>query len=267
MPHNGHMEITTKVGCYLFCDFCPQDMLVKAYGNNEKFMSLAKFVSYITKIPNEINIHFSGMCEPFLNDNCVDMIKYTFQKGHSVSVFTTLVGLNIDKYKELLEYDYDMFCIHVPDDAMRSKFNISNEYVNLLQYAIKNKPVSKNFWISCHGFPHQKIKHLVDMQVDNYIIDRAGNVDIQGIQKSYIPNGEFTCSAVGNSLNQNILLPNGDVLLCCMDYGMQHVLGNLNNNTYKELFEGQEAQKIRRVCRSISNEDILCKHCNRAIKF
>jgi len=26
---------------------------------------------------------------------------------------------------------------------------------------------------------------------------------------------------------RNVLLPNGDVVLCCMDYGLDHILGNL----------------------------------------
>ena len=35
-------------------------------------------------------------------------------------------------------------------------------------------------------------------------------------------------------------LPNGDVLLCCVDYAMKHVLGNLREQDYASLFEGEQ---------------------------
>jgi hypothetical protein len=36
-----------------------------------------------------------------------------------------------------------------------------------------------------------------------------------------------------NRLESNILLPNGDLLICCMDYGMEYVFGNLLMNHTK----------------------------------
>ena len=38
-------------------------------------------------------------------------------------------------------------------------------------------------------------------------------------------------------MNHNVLLPNGDVVLCCMDFGMQHVLGNLKRQSYEEILK------------------------------
>jgi hypothetical protein len=35
------MEITTVIGCRVYCDFCPQDLLMKKYGelnNNKKYL-------------------------------------------------------------------------------------------------------------------------------------------------------------------------------------------------------------------------------------
>ena len=31
---------------------------------------------------------------------------------------------------------------------------------------------------------------------------------------------------------QNVLLPNGDVVLCCMDWSAEHVLGNNDRMTF-----------------------------------
>ncbi|MER9007171.1 SPASM domain-containing protein [Mesorhizobium sp. M0862] len=37
---------------------------------------------------------------------------------------------------------------------------------------------------------------------------------------------------------RNVLLPNGDVTLCCTDFERRHVLGNLLRDEYADLFEG-----------------------------
>ena len=37
--------------------------------------------------------------------------------------------------------------------------------------------------------------------------------------------GRIICKT--NSLNYNVLIPNGDVQLCCMDYGLDAKIGNL----------------------------------------
>ena len=36
--------------------------------------------------------------------------------------------------------------------------------------------------------------------------------------------------------DQNVVLPNGDVLLCCMDYAMKHRIGNLIEGDYFSMF-------------------------------
>lgn len=46
------MEITTVVGCRVYYDFCPQDLLMKKYGeenNTKKFLLSFFCVNYILK--------------------------------------------------------------------------------------------------------------------------------------------------------------------------------------------------------------------------
>jgi len=267
MSHNAHLEVTTNIGCFLNCVFCPQEKLIKSYGNDKiKNLFLDDFKKYIDKIPVEVDIHFSGFCEPFINLYCTEMIEYAVRNRHKVSIFTTLMGTTKQDYEKLSNYHFDKICIHIPDNEGRSKFKITDDYINLLEYVLKNKLSCNKFWINCHGTPHKKIEHLINEPIDTFIIDRAGNVEIEGTTKNDIY-GMFTCSAVGHKLNQNVLLPNGDIVLCCMDYELKHVLGNLNYCSYNELFFGKEAEKIRKTFDGKICEDILCEKCNRAIKI
>jgi hypothetical protein len=70
------------------------------------------------------------------------------------------------------------------------------------------------------------------------MLSRAGNIE----GKMDVPTptklkGPIRCRSCNDLLNHNVLLPNGDVLLYCMDYGMKHILGNLLSVDYASLFE------------------------------
>lgn len=59
----------------------------------------------------------------------------------------------------------------------------------------------------------------------------------------------------------NVILPNGDVLLCCNDYGMQHALGNFMTSDYPALHPIEEFLK---AATGLADEtiEILCRRCD-----
>ena len=79
--------------------------------------------------------------------------------------------------------------------------------------------------------------------------------------------GKISCSLCGQALNHNILLPDGRVLLCCMDYGMKHVLGNLTEQSYAEIMNGKEIDKIKAAINGDESIDILCRRCSSATEI
>lgn len=46
---------------------------------------------------------------------------------------------------------------------------------------------------------------------------------------------------------QNVCLPNGDVYLCCMDYGLDHKLGNSLNTNFNDL-QRKQSYELCRFC-------------------
>jgi hypothetical protein len=261
MSHNAHLEITTRIGCKVNCKFCPQDKLLKNYKSLTKVLSFRSFKRFLDKVPKEVDIHFSGMAEPFLNKDCLKMINYARQNEHNVSVFTTTIGLDIKTYEKMLDIEFDMFCVHIADNNNLTNIKVDDEYIELIDFISKNKPNCKKFWWQCHGQTHESLNGIIDFNVDRYMIDRAGNVENEVFNKIDI-DGRFICTAVGKNLNQNILLPNGDVVLCCMDYELKHILGNLKRDSYVDLLMSNEANNVRfsmdGMCKS------LCNKCSRA---
>ena len=80
--------------------------------------------------------------------------------------------------------------------------------------------------------------------------------------------GKIGCRATGGKtpLDRVELLPNGNVCLCCMDYGLKHIIGNLLCDSWNELFESNEYKFIEQ---GLKNEelDILCRTCQDAIQL
>jgi hypothetical protein len=76
--------------------------------------------------------------------------------------------------------------------------------------------------------------------------------------------GRITCSTAQRKLNHNVLLPDGTVILCCMDYGCQHVLGNLLAQPYQTLFTGAAMDA---VLAGLDDPELplLCRRCVRAV--
>ena len=79
------LEITTVVGCPLMCTFCPQDALKKSYaGGSDKYLSLETFATVLDKVPEHVQLDFSGMSEPWANPDATRMVELALQRGRRV---------------------------------------------------------------------------------------------------------------------------------------------------------------------------------------
>ena len=120
----------------------------------------------------------------------------------------------------------------------------------------------------CHAQaePDPKVEEAFRGKVDIVwdLMDRAGNLKGDGLITKKQEKGRLSCSDCGEALNKNILLPDGTVLLCCMDFGMKHVLGNLLTQSYEEICNGKEMTMIREGLNGNEQIDILCRRCTHA---
>ena len=93
-----------------------------------------------------------------------------------------------------------------------------------------------------------------------FMHDRAGNVEGQPHQ--LIDNSKpLYCINCGVLLNHNVLLPDGTVIMCCMDYGMTEVFGNLFTQNYYAVLNSNTAIAARQ---KMSESDCLCRKCTNA---
>jgi hypothetical protein len=65
---------------------------------------------------------------------------------------------------------------------------------------------------------------------------RSGNLVQEGVKEASTvtpDDGPVICGR-DKYIYNNVMLPNGDVVLCCQDYHLDHVLGNLFEQSFAE---------------------------------
>jgi hypothetical protein len=258
-------EITTKIGCRNACVYCPQDKLINAYRirNGDLLMSLETFKVCIDKIPLNVEIEFSGMAEPWLNPDCTKMVLYAHQKGYRISVYTTLVGMTLKDVDLLKGVPFSRFWLHLPSIGGEEQIKADDNYFLVLKRVYDFLQPRKNeIDVSYHyrgEEPHPRLKEILGEDLKRKKLStRASNVRVKGVDVPSRKKGIISCK---RNLRHNVLFPNGDVALCCMDYGLQHIIGNLLKSDYASLFKSDEFLKVQNGLRDESL-DILCRYCD-----
>ena len=253
------LEITTVIpekGCVVDCVFCPQRTLEKVY-TGTRSLSLDMFKTLIDKVPTDVRITFAGFTEPWMNRYCTDMLLYANEQGHPISVFTTGVGLTIDDLERIVDVPYagnpnGGFILHLPDSELLARHPITPGYIKTLQWLKDNQHRIQNFSTMSMGLVHPSVSHLFDWAPTYQMWSRGANLIRESMEKPelitykdrwksiYHSDKNRTCGCVEH-LYHNVLLPNGDVSLCCMDYGLDHILGNLNTQTYEDIIPNENS--------------------------
>ena len=271
------MEINTVIACRVKCDFCPQDLMSEEYLsiNNKTninygspdIMTLETFKTCLLKIPKSVPIAFSGYAEPFLNPECSKMIVYAFNSGYAVEVFSTLVGLTLKDIDKIKHIPFRVFHIHLPDEEMYAKIAVNSNYLEVFEHLLSSN--ISNLSAITMGTVHPKIKSFLKSNIlADKMVNRAGNlksIDTEFKRKT----GPLVCNRASRTslvdrLDENVLLPNGDVTLCANDYGLKNILGNLTQSSYQSLFQNENFENIKKKMKS-DNGEIICRNCPEAV--
>jgi len=225
-----HLDVTTKIGCPVQCKtFCPQDVLVKNYKSKKIYLSPNDFDLLLKQVPPTILISFSGFGEPFSNPNLIELVDVAYTQGHQIAFDSTLFGATREQIQKLLTYPIYYFQLHLPD-GKHMVIPLTDEYKD-------------NVFSVLQGIPNLFITIM-----NNYFVSNNRENTSRGIFSKTVRYG--FCRKFRHP--QFVLLPNGDVILCCMDYTLQAKVGNLFEESYN---------KIRKRYLKNPRKFSICKHC------
>jgi hypothetical protein len=244
------LEFTTAASCAVNCSYCPQGVLKDAY-RGETELSLGAFRRVVDRLPVDVVVHFSGFVEPWLNAHATEMLECALGLGRRVSVYTTTIGMRTPRIVAELLTGYrdqvDHICIHLPDVLGHMPLKPKPEAIDAfrtvpgVEWMAMGKAVEEpgpmNAWE-----PNDRAGSL---SVALPILGRTRHVG--PIRCSYTPTYEHS-----------VMLPNGNVVLCCQDYGLRAPIGNLFRQTWDEL----DRASIARA--NLDGVDTICRRCNGA---
>ena len=110
------LEITTVLGCSVNCMYCPQSALSQASKDVlSKVLTFDNFKKYLSNVPKNVHIHWTGYSEPCLIKDLDKMITHVHEKGHSQLISTTLEG-NLKSADFVSRFPFfKSFTLHLPD--------------------------------------------------------------------------------------------------------------------------------------------------------
>ncbi len=262
------LAITTNIGCRNMCSYCPQSTVIKAYRERSgiKKMSLETFKSCMKTVPKNIPLSFSGFSEPWLNPECSAMLLHAGEQGYPIRVNTTLIGMKTADVALLSKLSFIKFVVHLPDNQQLTRIKVDQTYLEVLgQLAQSNMPALH--WkfhksspdIDLHPEVAAKLQKS-QAQIEYFgLNNRAGQVETA---LNYAPVNRGRVLRPCQDFHHNILLPNGEVALCHMDWPLRHILGNLLHDNYRDLHKGQPFQEILDGLGK-PEADILCRACEK----
>jgi hypothetical protein len=242
LAYKRQLDITTVGSCPNDCWYCPQSIFKEKYaiGQRTQRLSLENFNTVLSHTPKDVVIAFGGFTEPFLNSDCTSMIESAATQGYEVLIYTTLVGMTESDVHRLAKLPITRFTLHLPDNKGNTKIPVTTEkYKNILSLVLQNIRIDE-------------IVIMNDNMIDN---ERAG-LTRMAPKRHY--KGFFNC---GKLIKPQIgILPNCDVDLCCMDFGLEHIIGNMLTQTYDEIVESPAFCKIQEN-RYRLDGTTLCRRC------
>lgn len=233
------LEITTSKHCPVSCrKYCPQKLFQKQYGSETPLLKLPDFKKALEHTPKDVRIVFSGFSEPFTNPQAVTMLEHAHQQGYQVCVYSTLFGVKHEDLKPLTKIEYAEFVVHLPDNDGITPIDITQDYLDIL-LTVKQQ-IGNSSFICMTEKTHPKIRYHFPEKYEFVDNMRAGNVE--GTNPPYVSNPECVKLVVP----QFVMLPNCDVVLCCMDFGLKHRIGNLLIDDYGSI--KQRMKKSYTLC-------------------
>jgi hypothetical protein len=193
-------------------------------------------------VPKHVRIDFSGMAEPWANRFATDMLENALYEGATSRSTPRCKGMRDP------ETVASAARVRVASRGCRGPLARHARQHARVQ---GQRAVPKRRWRSFARLKGVRFMTMAESSVAGSAdmkwrpITRAGNLDLQTIEGQDITldpvyRTPVTCSFTP-FYDQNVLLPNGDVVLCCMDYSIKHKLGNLLVDDYYDLFKSDAA--------------------------
>lgn len=279
-----HVDIEATNLCNLKCPMCFRTVKINNLNKDEIFESGYINFDLYKKIIDEAveigvySVKLNWMGEPLMHPRIADMISYAKQKGiEDVMLNTNAVLLTEKMSEEIIAAGLDkiFFSFDSPIKENYEKIRIGANFENTLNNIKKFMEIrNSKEKITCIARTSMVVMENNKEEYNDYIdlfskiVDIVSHFDCIDWNKEMddeegnYKDSEFICS----QLWQRICITwDGQAMPCCCDIDKKYILGNVKNNTLKELWNGDKFKKIRELHKnSLWYKCSMCKKCGLA---
>ncbi len=245
--------------CNLRCVMCPQSLDIPKKHGYMKMELFKKIIDEAKEFVHDINVHHTG--EATLHPQLAEMIRYAENNGILTKLHTNATLLKgalskklIEAGLSLLSFSFDGFEAEVYESIrIKAKFNktLNNviEFLKIKKEKNSAKPytileiIHLNDALSKHNKKYKEfIKKFDGLPLDEVIIKEphnwAGRYDLPLREDRY-----SACTFPWYAL---VINWNGVVTPCPQDYYCEIILGDVNKQTLKEIWNSEAIKDLRR---------------------
>lgn len=294
LPMSISFEPTTS--CNLKCPECPSGL--RQFTRPRGMLKKEFFSQTIDDIYKDILyliFYFQG--EPYLNKNFLEMVSYASSKGLYTATSTNAHFLTDEMAKKTVESGLDRLIISIDGTTQEVYQQYRREGTlekviegakNIVKWKkeLKSKTPFVFFqFLVVKPNEHQieDVKKLaVEVGVDEVRFKTAQIYDYENDPNQLIPGinkfSRYKINKEGKQVpknkmsnhcwklwNANVITWDGAIVPCCFDKDAQHQLGNLKEQTFREIWHNKNYKKFRKdITASRKNIDI-CANCSEGL--
>ncbi len=294
LPVSISFEPTTS--CNLRCPECPSGL--RAFTRPTGMLKKYFFTETIDEIHRELLylvFYFQG--EPYLNPDFLDMVKYAATKKIYTATSTNAHYLNDANAKRTVESGLDRLIISIDGTTqdVYEQYRVGGNLNKVIEGAKnivkwKKELNSKTPFIFFQFLVVKPNEHQVEdikrlaievgvdevrfktAQVYDYATDPNQLIPETEKYSRYKKNPDGTYTAKNKLANRcwkmqhaNVITWDGLVVPCCFDKDAMHQLGNLKNQSFKEIWQNDNYKQFRNdLMKSRKNIDI-CANCSEGV--
>ncbi|MBS3172164.1 SPASM domain-containing protein [Candidatus Woesearchaeota archaeon] len=264
--------------CNAQCVMCPN----KQHKRERGIMGLElfkKIIDDIKEIKSVREICLSGFGEPFLDKNIIEKIKYVKQNtSKSTILFSNFFNIDEEKMKGLIDSELDVLNISFngyDKDSYNSTMKLDYETTKskiekFLEIKTKLNAKKPLVYLSCvlTKFNENESEKLKKLWVGKNKVDGiyigppdnwVGSINISLVKNQYFNQRKkyvYPCRLFYPVINWN-----GDVGFCCRDFEGKAIFGNLEKDSFLNIWNSEKYKKFRSNHYS-GNFESVCLQCD-----
>ena len=249
-----NVELTNR--CNLSCTHC---LKREPGGRVEQDMDFSTFRAIVNMAPSINTLLPFQWGEPLLNPMVYDCISYAAERGIRVMLTTNGTLLDEDAARRLIASGLSRLTVSFDGDKDTHAALRQVDPDRVISNAARFREIRDRMGASCALDASMVVDETTEPSMRGFkdlfegIADRLQYIPrfVQGERK--VPCRELWRGVL-------VVLSSGDVTLCCADAAGKGTIGNVANQTLKELFNGKAMREIRKQHRR-RDFPVLCREC------